>query len=213
MSLQPKVTYPQQVSGTVALLNETTGDYNQYNNAGGYGSPNVASSAITSAIFTMRKSDHEAGISLELTISSNVITAAQVLDEFGQATDVLSQLTNTVFPLVNQELTSKILYGTTNEDILASGAYYCTYTVSDGTDSWMYSFWQFFIYDYDKCYQEATTRIADRTITEDQAIDIFLQYDLLCNFIGLANPDSAIQQMKVLDGLCFDCGCGCSKNP
>lgn len=207
MALQPKVSFFQQSNGVQALLNETTGAYAEFSNDGGYGSPNIASSAVTSAVFTIKKSDWEQPYVITYTIASNVITQAVVTDEFGNETDVTDLLSNTVFPLENQYIDSIMLYATTTQDLLASGAYYCSYTVSDGTSDFSYYFWQFFTYSQDLCVQEATTRVSEGTITEDQAIDIFLQYDLLCNFIGLSNAPAAIEQQRILDGLCESCGC------
>jgi hypothetical protein len=207
MATQPKVTFVQQPNGIQALLNETTGVYAEFSNPGGYGSPNIESSDVTSAVFTIKKSNLDQPIVITYTIASNVITQAVVTDEFGNQTDVTDLLTNTVFPLENQYIDSIMLYATTTQDLLASGAYYCSYTVSDGVSDFSFFFWQFFTYKYDLCIQEATTRVSERTITENQAIDIFLQYDLLCNFIGLSNAPSAIEQMAILDGLCESCGC------
>jgi hypothetical protein len=207
MALQPKVTFVQQPNGIQALLNEVTGDYSEFLNPGGYGPENIESSDVTSAVFTIKKSNLDQPVVITFTIASNVITQAVVTDEFGNDTDVTDLLSNTVFPLENQYIDSILLYATATQELLASGAYYCSYVVSDGVSDYSFFFWQFFTYNQDLCVQEATTRVSEGTITEDQAIDIFLQYDLLCNFIGLSNAPSAIDQMVVLDGLCKSCGC------
>jgi hypothetical protein len=207
MALIPKISYEQQCNCVDSLLNETTGTYDALTNPGGYGAPNVASTAIIQAVFTLKKSEWDTPITLTFTISSGTIIAATRTDFFGNVADVLALLSNTAFPLVNQVIDSKILFGTLTKEELESGSYYCTYSVTDGVDTYSTVLWSFFVCAYDSCVEEAIVKKAKGQITQEKALDIYYNYDALYVFVGLQQPTDVQAQMEILDALCSECGC------
>lgn len=211
MALQTKPSYEQKCDCKLSRFDDLTGNYDPADNPGGYGAPNVASSAITSASFAIKKSTWDSPITLNFTIASNVITAATVTDQFGNVRNVLALLSNTVFPFTNQVFDSILLYGTAQQEELASGTYYCTYTVSNGTTPVSSILWTFFTCKYDSCVEESIIRKAKGQIGDSDAIQIYYAYDSMYVFVGLSNPTAVQEQMEILDHLCSQCGC-CSNH-
>lgn len=103
MALVVDFSVCQRKNCTKLLFTDTTGVYHASNNTGGYESPNMAGSAVTSAVFTL----------VGVTDTS-----------YSYEYDVTSQIPNTVTGDIEMNLVS--------ED-LDDGIYEATYTVTNGT--------------------------------------------------------------------------------
>lgn len=209
MALQNKFLCGQLNNCKLLSFNETTGDYSEFSNPGGYGGPNVASSAITSAQIILLKSTWSSGYTIDFTISSNVITAATITDYFGNQRDILSQLSNNAFPLVNQEWDTVLLSNDAEPSDIAPGTYFVTYTVSDGSNSYTKQEWCFFVCKYKACVEKVTSMLGQRQVAPEVAAEVFLTWDMIISNVRLQNVAGVQRQMEVMDVLCDQCGCGC----
>ncbi len=207
MALQPNFTFEQQCNCKEVLFNDTTGAYASPGNTGGYGAPNLASSAVTFSRVEINKSTWDNPIYIDFTIATNVITDAVLTDQFGTTRNVFALLTNTTFPFVNQVFDSILLYGTDQQDKLEVGTYFITYSVSDGVDTYPVEKWVFFVCQYDACVEEAGIKLAKGQITSAKAQEIFLTYDLIYLNVGLQNVTSVQTQIEAMELLCNECGC------
>lgn len=210
MALQDKFQFGQLNDCTLVYFNETTGDYNEFSNPGGYGGPNTASSAITSAQIILLKSDWSSPYTLDFTIASNVITGATVTDYFGNQRDILSQLTNTAFPIVNQEWDTVLLFGTTEPADFEPGTYFVTYIVSDGTIETIKQEWCFLVCKYKACVEKVTSMLGNKRIAPAVASEVFLTWNMIIWNVRLQNVTGTQRQMEIMSALCDQCGCGCS---
>jgi hypothetical protein len=207
MALQPNFTFEQQCNCKEVLFNDTTGVYATPGNTGGYGPSNIESSDVTFSRVQIKKSTWDNPIFIDFTIATNVITDAVLTDEFGITRNVFALLTNTTFPFVGQMFDSILLFGTSQQDNLAVGTYFITYSVSDGVDTYLAEKWVFFICQYNSCVEQAAIRYANNQITSSNAQQIFLTYDLIYLNVGLQNVTSVQTQIETMELLCNECGC------
>lgn len=117
---------------------DDTGSYAASTNPGGYGSPNLASSAVTSATLQVLPYGYTTGYTFTFTISTNVITAAKVTDPAGTITNILADMDSTVFPFT-EALPFEIIgewLGNGEDSELTSSTYYFEYNVTDGTNTY-----------------------------------------------------------------------------
>ena len=212
MALQNKFQFGQLCDCSLVSFNETTGDYNEFSNPGGYGAPNTASSAITSAQIVLLKSTWSSPYTIDFTIASNVITAATVTDYFGNVRDILSRLSNDAFPIINQEWDSVTLFGTAEPVDFEPGTYFVTYTVSDGSVDTIKQEWCFLICKYKACVEKVTSLVAQKRIAPEVAREVFFTFNLIQLNVQMQNVIGTQQQMDVMAALCDECGCGCSNS-
>lgn len=116
---------------------DTAGVYSA-TNTGGYGTPNVASSAITSATLLVLPYGSTVGYTFTFTIASSVIANATVTDPAGTVTNILADLTYTAFPFATATPFIVIgeWMGNGADSELTASAYYFEYNVSDGTNTY-----------------------------------------------------------------------------
>jgi hypothetical protein len=207
MALQPNFTFEQQNDCKEVLFNDTTGVYSTPGNTGGYGAPNIASSAVTFAQLEIKKSTWDNPIYVDYTIATNVITNAVVVDQFGNPRNVLSQISNTAFPFVNQSLDSVLLYDTSEQEDLEVGTYYVIYNVSNGTTTYPVEKWVFFVCQFASCVQEAGIKYANKQLPTSKFEEILLAFEMLFLNVSLQNVSSAELQIDALTQLCSECGC------
>jgi hypothetical protein len=207
MALQPNFTFEQQCNCKEVLFNDTTGIYASPGNTGGYGPSNIESSDVTTARLEIKKSTWDYPILIDYTLNNDVIDDAVLTDQFGTTRNILSELSNTTFPFVNQVFDSILLYSTEQQDNLEVGTYFINYSVSDGTDIYFVEKWIFFVCQYNSCVEEAAVKLANRQITPATAQQIFLTYDLIYLNVGLQNVTSVQTQIEAMDQLCSECGC------
>ncbi len=114
---------------------DSTGAYVAVTNVGGYGTPNVASSAITSATILIIPHGYTTGYTFTFTIASNVITACTVTAPDGTITTITADLTSTVFPFTTADpfviIGEWLGYGEDSQ--ITSSTYYFEYNVTDGS--------------------------------------------------------------------------------
>ncbi len=115
---------------------DSTGNYSASLVPGGYGAPNLASSAVTSATILIVPHGYTTGYTFTFTIVSNVITVAKVTDPAGVITTITEDLTSTVFPFTTADpfviIGEWLGYGVDSQ--ITSSTYYFEYNVTNGTD-------------------------------------------------------------------------------
>jgi hypothetical protein len=205
MGLELKYSFCEQCDVKNALFNDTTGVYALYDNPTGYGTPNVESTAITSATLSITPPTYESPLLFSFTISSGVVTAATRTDEFGVVTDILSLLNSTAFPFFDLNLDSVILYGDTEASELVDGSYQVIYTITDGTDIWQLDAFNYFIEKATQCKAATAKGYTNKTISEANAIKVFINYDVLLVSVGLDDPDAVNSQADAMVDLCNSC--------
>jgi hypothetical protein len=207
MALQPNFTFEQQCDCKEVLFNDTTGEYSNPGNLGGYGAPNAEDFAITSARIEIKKTTWDNPIYLDFTISINQITAATVTNQFGEVRSIMSSLSNLVFPFVNQIFDSTVLTDSSTPEDLEVGTYFVTYTIGYGVFSWSYEKWSFFICSLESCVEEVGIKLAKKQITTEKAQEVFITYDLIFLNVGLQKVMEVEQQIQAMKVLCGECGC------
>jgi hypothetical protein len=207
MALQPNFTFEQQCDCKEVLFNDTTGEYSNPGNTGGYGIPNVQSLQITTARLEIKKTTWDNPIYLDFAINLGGITGATVTNQFGETRSIFSSLSNLVFPFVNQIFESTILTDSVTPEDLEPGTYFVTYTVGYGIFSYSYEKWSFFICKLDACVEEVGIKLAKRLIPSQKAQEVFLTYDLIYLNVGLRKVTEVEQQIEAMQALCSECGC------
>lgn len=141
MALELQGTIEETTLCTNIEFFDPTGTYNASTNPGGYGSPNLASSAVTKAILNVYKYGDTVPVIFTFTVSSNVITAATVTRSGETAVSILADLASTAFPIVEASplaIIGEYLTGEEDSDI-ESDTYYFEYSVTDGTTTYLYT--------------------------------------------------------------------------
>jgi len=205
MALDLKYCFAEQCDCKEVLFNDNTGVYSATANLTGYGAPNVESSAITQATMELTPMGYESSILFTFTIASNVITAATRTDEFAVVTDVLSLLNSTVFPFLDLTFDSILMFGDTEQSVLLDGSWNMVYTVTDGTDIYSVTAFNYFIEKATQCKRDTAIGFASKTVSETNAIKIFLNYDILLNSVGLKDPTAVDSQSTAMVDLCNKC--------
>jgi len=136
---------------------------------------------------------------------SGVVTAATRTDTFGVVTDILSLLNTTAFPFVDLNIDSVILYGDTEASTLIDGSYKLVYTITDGTDIYELNAFNYFIETATICKANAAKGYTNKTISEANAIKIFINYDVLLVSVGLEDSDAVTSQAAAMVDLCNSC--------
>ena len=117
---------------------DNTGTYNVTTNVGGYGTPNLASSAVTSATLYILPYGYATGWTFTFTIVTNVITACSVTSPSAVVTIITTDLVNTIFPFTEATpfvINNEWFEGEADSEI-ASSTYYFEYNVTNGTDTY-----------------------------------------------------------------------------
>lgn len=116
----------------------TSGDYNATTNPGGFGAPNVASTAITSATLEVKPYGYTTGWLFTFTIVSGSVTACTVTSPDGTVTNIFADLEYTSFPFSEAEpfVINNEWFGGEADSELTSSAYYFELNISDGTDTY-----------------------------------------------------------------------------
>lgn len=111
---------------------DSTGAYDATDNTGGYGTPNIASTSVTTATIYVLPYGYTAGYTFTFTISSGTITACTVTDPNSVVTNIFADLTSTVFPFSEADpfviIADWLGFGEDSE--FTAGAYYFEYTIS-----------------------------------------------------------------------------------
>jgi hypothetical protein len=134
----------------VAVFNDESGVYS-FSNTGGYGAPNIDPLTITNATMTIYPFGYVDPIVFTFTIASGIITAATKTDEYGIVTNVFSLLNTVLFPFVDLEMGSALLYGDSGDSVLADGSWRLIYSVTDGTSVYELEAYNYFVCSAKKC--------------------------------------------------------------
>lgn len=205
MAFELKYSFCESCDCKTGVFNDTTGVYDVNTNPTGYGAPNVASADITSATIVVTPPSYDSPITFTFTISSGTVTAATRTDIFGVVTDVLSLLSTTTFPFVDLNFDSILLFGDTTQNDLEDGSWLVVYTVSDGVDDYQLNAYNYFICTTTRCRDEIAIGYTNKTVTKAQAIDVFLNYDVLLASVGLKDSDAVDAQVLTMQSLCKSC--------
>lgn len=109
------------------LLTDTTGTYDATTNPDGYGLPNGPTvNSVDEVIVVLNYDTEGTYITYNFTVSSGTITAATLSVADGDATDILSELVSTTWPLTNFDMVDD--YGVTIPDF-ELGVFSTDYTI------------------------------------------------------------------------------------
>lgn len=117
---------------------DASGDYSA-TNTGGYGSPNVATTAITIATLTILPYGFTVGYTFTFTMNSGDIQTATVTAPDGTITNILADMSTVLFPFIVDVNPFVIIgewlgFGVDSE--MTSEAYNFEYNVTDGTNTY-----------------------------------------------------------------------------
>ncbi len=139
MSVTPKPTTSivakEAVDCNSFTLYDSTGTYDASTNPGGYGAPNIASSAVTQLLINVYPDGFTVPYVFTFTIVSNVISALTVTAPNGTITNIFADLVSNVWPF-----TSTILFTILNSylgftgNTLVDGHWIITYVISGPDD-------------------------------------------------------------------------------
>jgi hypothetical protein len=209
MALDLRYCFSQRCDCKVAVFNDESGVYS-FSNTGGYGAPNIDPLTITSATMTIYPFGYVNPIVFTFTIASGIITAATKTDEYGIVTNVFSLLNTVLFPFVDLEMGSALLYGDSGDSVLADGSWRLIYSITDGTSVYELEAYNYFVCSAKKCKDNTSIDAAAGKITQASAIRVFFNYDLLMAGVGLKNNTFVDEQVLVMGDLCNTCNnCNC----
>lgn len=141
MSLILQHAYEEQDNCQDIYFWDDTGTYAGGSNEGGYGTPNIASTAVTQALLKIYAYGAETPTLFTFTVSSGTITAATITPPSGTATSILADMDSVVFPFTEAlpfVITGAYLEDSDDEDTeVVSDAYYTEYSVTDGTNTYV----------------------------------------------------------------------------
>jgi hypothetical protein len=113
MALSIKCKGSFSADGETMYFQDNTGNYNSSSNTTGWGSPNYTTDTVTSFQIICNWISVGTTVTYNFTVSSNVITAASMIDSAGTTFNILSALTSTTFPFTSSNLFSLTsVYGT-----------------------------------------------------------------------------------------------------
>lgn len=204
MGLQVTYCFSQQCDSLKAIFNDSTGVFS-YDNETGYGTPNPESSTFTSASISILPPNYINPIVFSFTLSANVVTAATRTDEYGTVTNVLSLLNTTDFPFVDLEFNSVLLFDGNEDDLIADGVWQVVYSISDGTDVYELEAYNYFVNNAKRCKDDASVKASTGRMTKSDAINIFFNYDMLLNGVGLKDNTFVTNQIEIMQSLCNEC--------
>lgn len=205
MALEVKYSFCQECDCKEALFNDTTGVYNVSSNPTGYGAPNVASTAITSAVISIQPPSYDDPIVFTFTLSSGTVTAATRTDTFGVVTNILSLLNTTSFPFVDLEINSILLFGDATKNTLEDGSWTVIYTITDGVNTWQLNAFNYFICSAKRCRDEKAIGFINKTVNKNDAMNVFVNYDALLVAVSMGNPTAVNKQVEAIASLCNPC--------
>ncbi len=192
---------------------DETGSYSS-DNTGGYGSPNLASSAVTSATILVLQNGFTSGYTFTFTIASNVITAATLTGPNGDITTITSDLTSTVFPFTTVYpfviIADWLGFGVDSQFV--SDGYYIEYNITDGTTTYTSSRDELITCLTCCCVRTMVSNLTDCSC-EDEALQkatkaqIFLDSAVWAMENG--EVDKSVNNLNVAKALCGDTNCNC----
>ncbi len=196
---------------------DSTGLYSASTNTGGYGSPNVASSAITSATILVLQNGFATGYTFTFTIATNVITAATVTAPNGTITTITSDLTSTVFPFSEDEPFVIIAdwLGFGEDSQFVSDAYYFEYNITNGVTTYTSSVDQLIVCQTCCCIRTMVSNLEDCNCDDkngslDKAVKAQMFYDSAIWSMQNGEADKSVNSLNVAKTLCDGNCAGCN---
>jgi len=200
MGLILKYRFCQQCSCKTALFSDTTGT-----GANGYGSPNLESAAVTQAKITITPPNYTQSIVFDFTILSGTVTSCIRTDIFGNTTNITGSSPPIVFPFVNMEFDSKLIFGDAVQNPLADGNWNVVYWITDGSHVFSNQSSNIFICHATQCKQEVTVKYSKGLVNKQTAIDTFLAYNSLLNAIEMKNLSDINERLETMASICSTC--------
>lgn len=189
MALQPNYTLCLDKGCTTFTFSDTTGSYNSISNPGGFGTPNISVSNITSAT-----------ILIEIGTYSKLITIPL------SSTPILGDLTDV--KITATELGTAI----------ADNVYTVTYTINTNTPTTGLFYFKkqqmFFACNAECCVYKMSTKVStDNTTCDNTALNNFLNayayLQVLNNAARAGQNTKFTNTLTLLNKLCTASGCGC----
>lgn len=217
MSLIPRLCLSEAGNASKISIADSTGVYDADDNTGGFGTPNIAASAITSAqmIFQFDEIEEPITVDFVITIGSpsteGVVVSATKTDQLGNVESLdLAQYNIDVFPF---PLNDPIVFDADFffPDALSFPDQYVsvTYTLSDGIETESND--QTFLLNQVSCccLQKAWLKYAEGKCNDTDPIKIQNAMNGLVAENAVGNLAAARNELKLLKKLCAGCGCGC----
>lgn len=189
-----------------------TGNYSA-SNLSGYGTPNPASSVMTSVTVLVLAYGYTTGYTFTFTLASNVITNATSTAPDGTITNIYSSLTSAVFPFSTAApfvITGAMLgYGTASQ--IPSDCFYFEMNMSDGTTTYTSSL------DYlTTCVACCCVRKMEAALTgdcdcEDDNVKSAIKGRVLLNSAIWAMEDGSVDKAHtIINKVTEICGASCN---
>jgi hypothetical protein len=217
VSLIPRLCLSEAGNASKISIADSTGVYDADDNTGGFGTPNIAASAITSAqmIFQFDEIEEPITVDFVITIGSpsteGVVVSATKTDQLGNVESLdLAQYNIDVFPF---PLNDPIVFDADFffPDALSFPDQYVsvTYTLSDGIETESND--QTFLLNQVSCccLQKAWLKYAEGKCNDTDPIKIQNAMNGLVAENAVGNLAAARNELKLLKKLCAGCGCGC----
>jgi len=199
MSFLPKLLINPTFTHESVLLTDVTGT-----GTNGFGSPNPEVNDITSVEITISSELYVGNIIFFLTVVNGVITNATKTDYNGNVTNVLADLTSTVFPLEDFYLTAQLIL---SQQKFPDTCFDVIYKLNTSTDSYSFVFWFFTVFDTVSCFDKANIDYANGRANKEMVSEIDAMYFSFTSALYADRKEDAIKQQKQLLNSCANCGC------
>ena len=217
MSLIPRLCLSEAGNASKISIADSTGVYDADDNTGGFGTPNIAASAITSAqmIFQFDEIEEPITVDFVITIGSpsteGVVVSATKTDQLGNVESLdLAQYNIDVFPFpLNDPIVFDADFFFPNALSFPDQYVSVTYTLSDGIETESND--QTFLLNQVSCccLQKAWLKYAEGKCNDTDPIKIQNAMNGLVAENAVGNLAAARNELKLLKKLCAGCGCGC----
>lgn len=213
MGLENKFTFGSCCDCKIVEFTDTTGDWDLVKNQTGFGEFNPPSSGVIGATIRIQKPGSSDVIQLVFTILNNVITDAVRIDQYGDSSNIFSQLNTTDFPFYNLELNTVMLFETSEQVDFEAGAWNVNYVIIYDPETEFYESeaWSYLTCTLTACSLTLCDKLASGDVSSSDANEFFLKMDMLSIAIAMENKDQADHLITQLKAICNNCGC-CSNH-
>lgn len=217
MALSISCEWSFSADGLQMFFSDDTGNYNVTSNPTGWGSPNPASTTVTTFQVICNWISAGAIITYNFTVSSGTITVATVTDNEGTVYNCLADLASTAFPIVDPNFLD--LTDTFDDEIvlpeLADGQFKLTYKVISASVPFTYTTSTTYFRKSDLCCCIKNLRVgteigcpcSDTTMKQVNLAEYWL-YSALAAIDAGKSDELALDYFTEAQTVCSsDCGC------
>jgi len=211
MAFELKQCLVEAQNSTQVSFYDSTGVYNAVTNPTGYGAPNVASSAITSAEIRFTFDLIANPILVNFVIASNVVTSATKTDQLGNVTSLdLTEFNISAFPFPqNSPIVFPASFFIGSATVIEDQYVQVDYTISDGSVEYDSNVVYLLNQNACCCLQKAWYKYSIGQCQKQQPMEIQNALNGLNAATAIADYVTGRKSLKRLKKLCCDCGCGC----